>query len=34
MQKRKIIFLGSIYSYVTVDDVKKIGIFLAQFCKL
>ena len=28
------LFLGSIYSYGTVDDVKKIGIFLAQFCKL
>ena len=34
MQKKKFIFLGSIYSYGTVDDVKKIGNFLAQFCKL
>ena len=34
MQKIKRIFLGSIYSYETVDDVKKFGDFLAQFCKL
>ena len=34
MQKIQIIFLGSIYSYETVDDVKKNWDFLAQFCKL
>ena len=30
MQKIKIIFLGSIYSYGTVDDLKKIGNFFSS----